>query len=245
VRPAACSARTIPRATKQASGSAQSLPGVSRVRVTRRASARPGQGACRRALVRQRERSATVIPSAGRVTLLVAALASTAVAQQDTAKSPIRKRTVYEDLQMFSQVLNQIRVNHPDSIDTHELLMAAIEGMVHAADPHSFVIPNVRLSPAREQAMKDGKLFPVPIEFDYLSGGPVVTSVASGTAASHQDILPGDELVAVDGKPVTAESAMELDVMLSGAKGSTTTLSLERRRSDGTLASLDRAVKRE
>ena len=159
--------------------------------------------------------------------------------------SVVRKRTTYEDLQMFSQVLNQIRVNHPDSIDSHELLMAAIEGMVHAADPHSFVIPNVRLSPAREQAMKDGKLFPVPIEFDYLSGGPVVTSVASGTAASHQDILPGDELVAVDGKPVTAESAMELDVMLSGTKGSTTTLSLERRRSDGTLARLDRAVKRE
>ena len=48
---------------------------------------------------------------------------------------------------MFSQVLNQIRVNHPDSVDSHELLMAAIEGMVHAADPHSFVVPAVRLSP--------------------------------------------------------------------------------------------------
>ena len=29
----------------------------------------------------------------------------------------IRKRTTYEDLQMFSQVLNQIRVNHPDSVE--------------------------------------------------------------------------------------------------------------------------------
>jgi hypothetical protein len=29
---------------------------------------------------------------------------------------------------MFSQVLNQIRVNHPDSVDTHDLFMAAIEG---------------------------------------------------------------------------------------------------------------------
>ena len=28
-----------------------------------------------------------------------------------------RPRTAYEDLQMFSQVLNQIRVNHPDSVD--------------------------------------------------------------------------------------------------------------------------------
>lgn len=146
---------------------------------------------------------------------------------------------------MFSQVLNQIRVNHPDSIDSHELLMAAIEGMVHAADPHSFVMPYVPLSPAREQLMKDGKLFPVPIAFDYLSGGPVVTSIASGTSASRQDILPGDELVAIDGKPVTSRSADELEVTLSGEKGSTTMLSFERRRSDGTLARVDRKVKRE
>ncbi|MBK5187981.1 MAG: PDZ domain-containing protein [Gemmatimonadaceae bacterium] len=157
----------------------------------------------------------------------------------------VRKRTTYEDLQMFSQVLNQIRVNHPDSIDSHVLLMAAIQGMVHAADPHSFVIPAVRLSPAREQALKDGKLFPIPVDFEYRSGAPIVVAVAPGTAAARQDILPGDQLVAIEGKPVTAESAQELDVMLSGDKGSTATLSLERLRADGTLARLDRIVKRE
>jgi carboxyl-terminal processing protease len=157
----------------------------------------------------------------------------------------LRKRTTYEDLQMFSQVLNQIRVNHPDSVDSHELLMAAIQGMVHAADPHSFVIPYVRLSPAREAALKAGKLFPIPVDFEYRSGAPIVSAVASGTAAARQDILPGDELVAVDGKPVVAESADELSVMLSGDKGSTTTLSLERQRADGTLARLERSVKRE
>jgi len=118
----------------------------------------------------------------------------------------VRKRTTYEDLQMFSQVLNQIRVNHPDSIDSHVLLMAAIQGMVHAADPHSFVIPAVRLSPAREQALKDGKLLPIPVDFEYRSGAPIVVAVAPGTAAARQDILPGDQLVAIDGKPVTAET---------------------------------------
>ena len=66
----------------------------------------------------------------------------------DTTRPPIRPRSVAEDLQMFSQVLNQIRVNHPDSIETHILLMAAVEGMVRAADPHSFVIPAIRLNPA-------------------------------------------------------------------------------------------------
>jgi carboxyl-terminal processing protease len=180
-------------------------------------------------------------------TLLLVLSISEAQAQKTAApdSAVIRKRTTYEDLQMFSQVLNQIRVNHPDSVDSHELLMAAIQGMVHAADPHSFVIPFVRLSPAREQALKDGKLIPIPVEFEYRSGAPIVAAVAPGTAAAHQDILPGDELVSVDGKPVTAESADELGVMLSGEKGSTATLSLERLRADGTLARVDRIVKRE
>ena len=182
------------------------------------------------------------------VSTLLSVLSMSAAHAQKTADpdtAVIRKRTTYEDLQMFSQVLNQIRVNHPDSVDSHELLMAAIQGMVHAADPHSFVIPYVRLSPAREQALKDGKLVPIPVEFEYRSGAPIVAAVAPGTAAAHQDILPGDELVSVDGKPVTAESADELGVMLSGEKNSTTTLSLERLRADGTLARVDRIVKRE
>ena len=49
----------------------------------------------------------------------------------------------------------------------------------------------------------------------------------------------------MDGKPVVAESADELKVLLSGDKGSATTLSLERLRSDGSVARLERAVKRE
>ena len=58
---------------------------------------------------------------------LLLALSVGAQAQSTDSTRPIRTRTAAEDLQMFSQVLNQIRVNHPDSVDTHRLLMAAVE----------------------------------------------------------------------------------------------------------------------
>ena len=166
---------------------------------------------------------------------------------QDTVgtRSPIRKRTTAEDLQMFSQVLNQIRVNHPDSLDMHELFMAAVEGMIHAADPHSYVIPAMRLDPAKEAAFRDRKLYPVPITFRFVDEAPVVVSVEPASTAARLDILPGDELVAVDSKPVDAQSPMELDIVLSGAKNSSVMLTFERRRLDGSLARLDRPVKRE
>ena len=172
-----------------------------------------------------------------------ALLAPPAAAQE--GGSPIRRRTAYEDLQMFSQVLNQIRVNHPDSVDTHELFMAAVMGMVRAADPHSYVIPAARLSTQKEKDLREGRLHPVPLEFRFVGGTPVVASVAPGSSAAKQDILPGDALVAVDGQPVRAESPLELEVTLAGARGSTVALRFERQRVDGSLARLERAVRRE
>ena len=173
-------------------------------------------------------------------------IASAAAGAQSTDSArPIRTRTAAEDLQMFSQVLNQIRVNHPDSVDTHRLLMAAVEGMVQAADPHSYVIPALRLDPAREAAWEKGKLIPIPVAFRYVGGDPVVVSVTAGSRASELDILPGDELIAVDHKPVAATSANELEVSLAGANGSPVVLTFERRRMDGSIAHLDRVVQRE
>ena len=157
----------------------------------------------------------------------------------------VRPRSTAEDLQMFSQVLNQIRVNHPDSVDTHRLFMAAVEGMVRAADPHSYVITAARLSPQKEKDYREGRLFPVPIQWDFARGTPVVRSVAPGSAAARQDILPGDVLVSADGQPVRAESPFELEVVLSGARNSTVALRLERERVDGTVAELERVVRRE
>jgi carboxyl-terminal processing protease len=156
-----------------------------------------------------------------------------------------RARTAAEDLQLFSQVFNQIRINHPDSVESSRLFAAAIQAMVQAADPHSYVIPAVRLVPGKEEQLRAGKLHPVPIEFRFTRGAAIVAAVAAGTQASRQDILPGDELVAVDGATVGAESALELEILLSGPLGSSVPLTLERRRGDGTYLTLSRSVKRE
>ena len=178
------------------------------------------------------------------VCALAAALAIPAAAQQAGSES-VRARNVYEDLQMFSQVYNQIRVNHPDSIDTHELFMAAVEGMVRAADPHSYVLPALRLAPEKERAFREGKLIPVPIRFSFVGGAPVVVSVAPSSSAARLGILPGDELIAVDDAPITARAPEELDITLAGPKRSAVALTFERRRIDGSLFRFKREVERE
>jgi carboxyl-terminal processing protease len=164
-------------------------------------------------------------------------------ARRDTVHA-IRQWTTYEDLQLFSQVLNALRLNHADSLDTHRLVMAAIDGMVHAADPHSFVIAAVRLTPAKEAAYRAGQLVPVPVSFLEKDGRFVVAGAALGSAAARADILPADRLMAIDSVPVTASSVAELDVALAGPPHSTALLTFSRQRLDGSTVRLDRRVAR-
>jgi carboxyl-terminal processing protease len=188
-------------------------------------------------------------------TLLLATVAAVArlSAQGTTASDSghrdtihaVRQWTTYEDLQLFSQVLNALRLNHADSLDTHRLVMSAIDGMVHAADPHSFVIAAVRLNPAKEAAYRAGQLVPVPISFLDLDGRFVVAGAATGSAAARVDILPGDRLVAVDSAPVTASSVAELEVVLAGPPHSTALMTISRQHLDGSTVRLDRRIARE
>ncbi len=167
----------------------------------------------------------------------------------DSAKRPMKARSLYEDLQLFSGVLNQIRVNHPDTTITgHALIMAAIRGMVQSADPYSAVFAGATFTPERERAMREGKLAPVPIDFVFSNaraGAPVVTSIAPGSQASRQDILRGDELIAISGQPVLAQSEEELYYMLVGEKNSRVKLTFARTRLDGSRLQFDRDIKRE
>lgn len=165
-------------------------------------------------------------------------------AAHDTTKA-VRQWTTYEDLQLFSQVLNELRLNHADTLDTHTLVMAAVDGMVHAADPHSFVIQAVRLNPAKEAAYRAGKLVPVPVSFIDVGGRYIVAGAATGSAAARADLFPGDRLVAADSAPVTAASVAELEIALAGAPHSTALLTVERRRLDGSTVRIDRRVTRE
>jgi carboxyl-terminal processing protease len=181
---------------------------------------------------------------AARTLALLCALGAPTLTAQDPPR-PTRPRTLAEDLQLFSQVMNQIRVNHPDSVDSHAILMSAIEGLVRAVDPHSYVIPAVRFDASRQRALEEGKLAPLPIVFAYIGRVPSVVSVGPGTGAAKQDIAVGDELIAIDGAPAVAESDQELYLTLAGKKGSSVLLKLQRTRLDGSSVVLERSVRRE
>src|SRR5256885_7399523 len=71
---------------------------------------------------------------------VLAAMVATVVlpaGAQEPPKPLLRSPSAYEELQTFSAVLSQIRANYVDSVAYHELVHAAIDGMLHVLDPHS------------------------------------------------------------------------------------------------------------
>jgi carboxyl-terminal processing protease len=174
-----------------------------------------------------------------------AGLIAWCIAGAASAQSPTRPRTLAEDLQLFSQVLNQIRVNHVDSTDAHRLMMAAISGALGAADPHSYVLPATKLSPQFERWLEAGKLATVPIAFTVTGGTAVVTSVSPGSDAAKQGIVRGDVLLAADSTPVVATHAEALSYSLSGERGTSALLRFERERLDGSRSTFEKRVTRQ
>ena len=157
----------------------------------------------------------------------------------------LRPFSLADDLSLFSQVLNHLRVNHLDSVNTHRLVMAAISAMINASDPFSGFIPYERLDPKKAEEFREGRYISVPISFYFVQGRPVVQQVLLGTPAAREDILPGDELTTIDGEPVTATSPIELDIVLSGPKNSSVRLGFDRWALDRSRTSFERTVRRE
>ena len=101
----------------------------------------------------------------------------------------------YEQLQAFSGVLSHLRANYVDSVETGQLVRAAIYGMLRSLDPHSYYVSRADFEIRR--AWIEGRLASPGISVESADGVPTVVSVQSGSAAQKAGILPGDRLLQV------------------------------------------------
>ena len=68
---------------------------------------------------------------------LAGILATTYVAGPLLAQEDARATTVYEQLDLFGDIFERIRVQYVEEVDETELIEAAIGGMLASLDPHS------------------------------------------------------------------------------------------------------------
>jgi carboxyl-terminal processing protease len=126
------------------------------------------------------------------------------------------KEDLYDQLKIFSDVIELIQKDYVDEVDPKDLIQKAIQGMVQGLDPHSSLLP----PDAFEDLQIDtkGKFTGIGIHITMQNGYVTVISPIEDTPAHRAGIEAGDRIIKVDG--TLTKDLREAVRMMRGPKGS-------------------------
>ena len=165
-----------------------------------------------------------------RLTILIAVLISLAVIfgwQRLSIQNVAAKdQKVYENLQIFSDVLDIVQENYVQEVEDQELIEGAISGMLKTLDPHSsYLNPDAY---KELQVETKGSFGGIGIEITIRDGVLTVVSPLEGTPAYELGIQAGDMILRVDGEPTKEMTLMEAVKNMRGPKGTKVVLTIMR-----------------
>src|SRR5215467_5498316 len=134
--------------------------------------------------------------------------------------------TAYRQLDLFSDAFERVRANYVRPVEDHELIDAAIEGMVSNLDPHSSYMDAKSYNDM--QITTKGQFGGVGIEVTQEDGLIKVISPIDGTPAAKAGIKPGDRIAGIDGVSIAGLALNEAIDKMRGPEGSKITLTILR-----------------
>ncbi|HZP98606.1 MAG TPA: S41 family peptidase [Reyranella sp.] len=136
------------------------------------------------------------------------------------------KSELYQQLNLFGDVLERIRRDYVEPVDEKTLMENAINGMLASLDPHSsYMNPKVYRD---MQIQTRGEFGGLGIEVTLENGVIKVVSPIDDTPAAKAGIQAGDLIFALDGEPVQGLTLQEAVEKMRGKVGSTIKLSIRR-----------------
>ena len=139
--------------------------------------------------------------------------------------SSASEEDTYKGLKVFADVIEQVEKNYVDPVDTKDLILKAIQGMVQSLDPHSAFLPPEDLEELRVGTK--GEFGGVGISITMRDGFVTVISPIEGTPAFKAGIKTADRIVKVDGEPVT--DIREAVKRMRGPKGTAVEITVIRK----------------
>ncbi len=137
-----------------------------------------------------------------------------------------KDKGVYEQLQVFSDVLDIVKENYVQEVQDEELVEGAISGMLKRLDPHSsYLNPDAY---KELQVETRGSFGGIGIEITIRDGLLTVVSPLEGTPAYDLGIQAGDRIIMVDGKSTKEMTLMEAVKNMRGPKGTKVVLTIMR-----------------
>lgn len=132
----------------------------------------------------------------------------------------------YEELKIFSDVLDIIEKNYVDPVESKELIRGAIRGMIGSIDPHSaFLLPEAY---KELQIETKGEFSGLGIVITMHNNVVTVVSPIEGSPAYEAGVKAGDQIVKVDGEDTKNMLLWEAVKKMRGKKGTTVLITVRR-----------------
>ena len=131
------------------------------------------------------------------------------------------------DLARFLGARRFIESRYVGDVDDGKLMDGAISGMVQAlGDPHSIYLDPEMYGQLMDQT--EGSFGGIGVYMGFKDGGVQIVSVMEGTPGEAAGLRADDEIIAVDGTPVTEYQPEEVAMHIRGEIGTDVTLTVRR-----------------
>ena len=136
------------------------------------------------------------------------------------------KNDLYEKIDLFGEVLENIKKDYVDDVSQAEMIDSAINGVLQSLDPYS-----AYMSPELFKEMQTdtkGEFGGLGIEIGMEAGVVKVISPIDDTPASEAGIKAGDYIVKIGNEQVQGKSLIEAVKMMRGPVGTSIDLRVRR-----------------
>ncbi len=137
------------------------------------------------------------------------------------------KNELYQKIDLFGEVLENIKKEYVDDVDQAEIMDSAINGVLQSLDPYS-----AYMSPELFKEMQTdtkGEFGGLGIEIGMESGVVKVISPIDDTPAAKAGIKTGDYIVKIGAEQVQGKSLLEAVKLMRGPVGTSIELTIRRK----------------
>ena len=139
----------------------------------------------------------------------------------------------YEELQVFAEVLSQVKKHYVEETKTKDLVYGAVRGMLAGLDPHSsYMTPDMY---KEMQVETKGEFGGLGIQIGIKNNRLTVIAPIEDTPAFEAGIEAGDVITKVDDTPTKDLTLMEAVQKMRGPKGTSVTLEVAREGNESPL----------
>jgi carboxyl-terminal processing protease len=132
----------------------------------------------------------------------------------------------WQDARMLAEVLERVEHDYVNPVDDHQLLQAAIRGMVSSLDPYSAYLDGDEYDEIKISS--SGQYSGVGIEVSMEDDQVVVVSPFEGSPAAAAGIRSGDVIATIDGVPVNTTTLADTIGRMRGKEGTSVKIGILR-----------------